>query len=123
MSGSAGRLTPSKDFPANLKTLMQHMIISHHGQYAFGSPKLPMFREALMLHYLDNLDSKMAAVRNALASDEGEGNWTAWSAALERRFLRTDRFLDAEEADMQSDAAQSAPGGRIDEGNGSGGKK
>jgi 3'-5' exoribonuclease len=52
-----------------------------------------MFREALMLHYLDDLDSKMAAMRSALASDQGEGNWTAFNGALERRMLRTDRFL------------------------------
>jgi 3'-5' exoribonuclease len=90
-------------FPDTLKTLIQHMIISHHGQYAFGSPKLPMFREALMLHYLDDLDSKMATVRAALASDNGEGNWTAWNAALERRFLRVDLFLGEAEAAAGSD--------------------
>jgi len=43
--------------------LLEHLIISHHGQYDFGSPKLPMFPEALMLHYLDDLDSKMEAMR------------------------------------------------------------
>ena len=80
-------------FPPALKTLVQHMLVSHHGQYEFGSPKLPMFREALMLHYLDDLDSKMAAIRSALDSDQGEGNWTAFSGALERRLLRSDRFL------------------------------
>ena len=50
-------------FPESLKTLVEHLIISHHGQYDFGSPKLPMFPEALMLHYLDDLDSKMEAMR------------------------------------------------------------
>ena len=80
-------------FPPALKTLVQHMLVSHHGQYEFGSPKLPMFREAVMLHYLDDLDSKMAAMRSALDSDQGEGNWTAFSGALERRLLRSDRFL------------------------------
>src|SRR5882762_6013055 len=85
-------------FPSDLKTLVLHMLVSHHGQYAFGSPKLPMFREALMLHHLDDLDSKMAAVRSALASDKGEGNWTAFSGALERRFLRVDLFRRAEES-------------------------
>jgi len=85
-------------FPGDLKTLVQHMLISHHGQYEFGSPKLPMFREALMLHYLDDLDSKMGAVRAALASPTGEGNWTAYNAALERRFLRVELFRRAEEA-------------------------
>src|SRR5580692_2230734 len=46
------------DFPPELKAMLEHLIISHHGQYEFGSPKLPMFPEALMLHYLDDLDSK-----------------------------------------------------------------
>ena len=80
-------------FPPALKTLVQHLLVSHHGQYEFGSPKLPMFREALLLHYLDDLDSKMGAIRLALESDQGEGNWTALSGALERRLLRADRFL------------------------------
>jgi 3'-5' exoribonuclease len=84
-------------FPHRLKVLVQHMLLAHHGQYAFGSPKLPMFREALMLHYLDDLDSKMAAVRAALDSDKGEGNWTAYNGALERRILRTDLFLGGAE--------------------------
>jgi 3'-5' exoribonuclease len=80
-------------FPPAFKTLVQHLLVSHHGKYEFGSPKLPMFREALMLHYLDDLDSKMAAIRSALDSDQGEGNWTAYNGALERRILRTERFL------------------------------
>ncbi len=79
-------------FPPELKTLVQHMLISHHGEYEFGSPKLPMFREALMLHYLDDLDSKMGAVRSLLASEKGEGEWTDWSSALERRMLRVEEF-------------------------------
>src|SRR5260370_807647 len=79
-------------FPPELKTLVLHMLISHHGEYEFGSPKLPMFREALMLHYLDDLDSKMAAVRALLASEKGEGEWTDWSAALDRRLVRVEEF-------------------------------
>ncbi|MGB2590243.1 MAG: OB-fold nucleic acid binding domain-containing protein [Candidatus Acidiferrum sp.] len=80
-------------FPANLKTVVQHLLISHHGQYEFGSPKLPMIREALVFHYLDDMDSKMAAVRAALAADTGEDEWSAFSAALGRKFLRLDKFL------------------------------
>src|SRR6202795_4288026 len=49
--------------PDELKMMIEHLIISHHGQYDFGSPKLPMFPEALMLQYLDDLDSKMEAMR------------------------------------------------------------
>jgi 3'-5' exoribonuclease len=80
-------------FPANLKTVVQHLLISHHGQYEFGSPKLPMIREALAFHYLDDLDSKLAAARAALAVDSGEPEWSAYSGALGRKFLRLDEFL------------------------------
>ncbi|MBZ5660494.1 MAG: HD domain-containing protein [Acidobacteriia bacterium] len=92
-------------FPPPLKTLVQHMLIAHHGKYEFGSPKLPMFREALLLHYLDDLDSKMAAVRSALESGAGEGNWTAYNGALERRILRSDRFLSGAGADSAKAAS------------------
>ncbi len=99
-------------FPRDLKTLVQHLLISHHGQYAFGSPKLPMFREAVMLHYLDDLDSKMGAMRATLAPDKGEDQW-AWSAALERRLLRLERYRRGEPPDTGAPAQLSfaRPGG------------
>ena len=80
-------------FPAKLKTVVQHILISHHGQYEFGSPKLPMIREALVFHYLDDMDSKMAAVRAALATESGEEDWSVYSGALGRKFLRLDEYL------------------------------
>jgi 3'-5' exoribonuclease len=85
-------------FPANLKTVVQHMLISHHGQYEFGSPKLPMIREAMAFHYMDDLDSKLAAVRAALAVDTGEPEWSAYSGALGRKFLRLDQYLKSTSA-------------------------
>ncbi len=51
-----------------------------------------MFREAVVLHYLDDLDSKMGAIRSLLASEKGEGEWSDWSAALDRRLLRVEEF-------------------------------
>jgi 3'-5' exoribonuclease len=80
-------------FPPNLKAVVQHLLISHHGQYEFGSPKLPMIREAMVFHYLDDMDSKMAAVRAALATESGDDEWSAYSAALGRKFLKLDAFL------------------------------
>ena len=81
-------------FPDELKILIEHLIISHHGQYEFGSPKLPMFPEALMLHYLDDLDSKMEAMRAQLERDcEGESAWTAYNSSLARPLLNTAKFL------------------------------
>jgi 3'-5' exoribonuclease len=92
-------------FPAQLKTVVQHLLISHHGQYEFGSPKLPMIREAMVFHYLDDLDSKLAAVRVALATPSGDEEWSSYSAALGRKFLRLDAFLHPE-AVAQSSAGQ-----------------
>ena len=88
-------------FPERLKTVVQHMLISHHGEYEFGSPKLPMIREALAFHYMDDLDSKMGAIRAALAVDSGEPDWSAFSGALGRKFLRLDKFLNAPPADSK----------------------
>lgn len=80
-------------FPPNLKAVVQHLLISHHGQYEFGSPKLPMIREALAFHYMDDLDSKLAAVRSALATPSGEDLWSIFSPALGRKFLKLDEYL------------------------------
>ena len=81
-------------FPGELKTLLEHLIISHHGQYEFGSPKLPMFPEALMLHYLDDLDSKMESMRAHLERESGyDDDWTGYNASLGRPLLNTRKFL------------------------------
>jgi 3'-5' exoribonuclease len=65
MGIGAGRKTIDSlpNFPPKLKTLVLHMILSHHGKLEFGSPKLPMIPEALVLNFLDDLDAKMQAVQ------------------------------------------------------------
>ena len=88
-------------FPEKLKTVVKHILISHHGQYEFGSPKLPMIREALVFHYLDDMDSKLAAVRAAMEMNSGVADWSAYSGALERKFLRLEKYL-AETPDAQA---------------------
>lgn len=80
------------DFPAELKVLIEHLIISHHGKYEFGSPKLPMFPEALMLHYLDDLDSKMESMRAHFERDP-EAEWTGYNGSLGRTLLNSERVL------------------------------
>jgi 3'-5' exoribonuclease len=98
-------------FPNELKTVVQHLLISHHGQYEFGSPKLPMIREAMVFHYLDDMDSKMAAVRAALATESGDEEWSAYSGALQRKFLRLDRYLKGASANPPVEKAE--PAGQI----------
>lgn len=86
------RLVPG--FPPRLRALLDHIIISHHGELEWGSPKVPMFAEALLLHCLDNLDAKMEAVRSLLKKDPlVEGCWTVYSQPLERMMLKTEKFL------------------------------
>ena len=106
------KLAKLPGFPADLKTLLEHMIISHHGQYEFGSPKLPMFPEALMLHYLDDLDSKMEAMRAHYAREkELEGPWTSYNASLGRPLLDSRKFTNQQPTTSKVDevAAPAAP--------------
>ena len=92
---AAGRIP---NFPPRLRSLVEHMILSHHGELAYGSPKTPMFPEALLLHLIDNLDSKMECMRAFLHRDrQVEGPWTGYNSALERPFLKKQKYLDEPE--------------------------
>jgi 3'-5' exoribonuclease len=88
------KLAGLPDFPPQLKTLVEHLIISHHGQYEFGSPKLPMFPEALLLHYMDDLDSKIESMRAHFEREQGsDADWAGYNASLGRPLLNTAKFL------------------------------
>ncbi len=70
------------------------MIVSHHGELEFGSPKVPLFPEAMLLHHLDNLDSKMNAMSSVFRREQlSVGEFTGWVPSLERVLLRKDRYL------------------------------
>ena len=65
-----------------------HIILSHHGQYEFGSPKLPATAEAFMVYYIDDLDAKMSQVTAAIDNETSDSNWTAWKNALQTRLYK-----------------------------------
>ena len=67
---------------------LSHIILSHHGQYDFGSPKLPATPEAFMVYYIDDLDAKMSQVTMAIENELSDSNWTAWQNALQTRLYR-----------------------------------
>ena len=97
-----GKIAQVPGFPDELKTLVEHLIISHHGQYEFGSPKLPMFPEALMLHYLDDLDSKMESMRAHFEREAASDSpWTSYNPSLARPLLNSSRFLEKKERPSQ----------------------
>jgi 3'-5' exoribonuclease len=87
-------------FPEKLRVLVEHMILSHHGKYEFGSPKLPMTPEAILLSALDDLEAKMQAVRNEFAAAESAGKgsdeMTEWVRSMDRPLFNSQKFLKGE---------------------------
>lgn len=103
------------EFPPRLRTLVEHLIVSHHGTLEFGSPKVPMFPEALLLHHLDNLDSKMEAMRMALVRDrQVSGNWTSINPALDRMVLKKDKYLEGAPEREAAPRAEAPPSARTE---------
>lgn len=95
------------DFPEPLRTLLEHMVISHHGHLEFGSPKLPQFPEALLLHHLDDMDSKMECMRQLIEGDrQVDGCFTGYNSTLERVVLKKARYLEPE---MKPSALEASP--------------
>src|SRR5271163_662046 len=89
------KLQQAPDFPPKLRVLVEHLIISHHGELEYGSPKVPLFPEAMLLHHLDNLDSKMECMRALEEKDRHiEGFWTGYSPSLERSILKKAKYLE-----------------------------
>jgi 3'-5' exoribonuclease len=121
------KLRDLPDFPPRLRSLVEHMIVSHHGRLEFGSPKTPVFPEALMLHYLDDMDSKMECMRHLIETDrQMAGNFTSYSQSLERVVLKKDLYLGepvsgapSAPANPATGAAKPAPAAPPPSGNGS----
>ena len=75
--------------PEELVLRLKHMIVSHHGQYEYGSPKLPMTLEAVALHQLDNLDAKIHSFDQLMRDDPNvESGWTAFNHGLGRKLFK-----------------------------------
>ncbi len=88
-------------FPREILVPLEHIIVAHHGRYEFGSPRLPATAEALMVHYLDNLDARMNMVFGAIdAGTDETAEFTDWVHALDTRVYRgTATRTAAEEAE------------------------
>jgi len=76
-------------FPAELLWRLKHLIVSHHGTYEFGSPRLPMTPEAIALHLIDNLDAKIHEFSQAIDADPNAGaHWTLFQPRLDRKLFK-----------------------------------
>ncbi len=75
------------DFPKDLSTLLKHFLLSHHGQYIWGSPKKPMTLEAVMLHFLDDMDAKINGIQQFIKKEVPEGaRWSTYHRMFEQYF-------------------------------------
>lgn len=103
------------DFPEEKRLLVEHMILSHHGRYEFGSPKLPMIPEAILLHYLDDMDAKMQTMQaefaRSVANGRNAADVTDWVRSMERPVLNTEAYLKAGEAEDNSTERGAIPNG------------
>lgn len=92
------KMAAIEGFPPALRVLVSHLVLSHHGRYEFGSPKLPMIPEAVLLHYLDDMDAKMQTMRaefaRNVASGRGADEVTDWVRSMERPLLNTAAYLE-----------------------------
>lgn len=103
-------LAQMPSFPAELAMHLRHLILSHHGQYEFGSPKKPKTREALVLNLLDDMDAKLAMLDGIIDSGQGEGNWSKFNYLLERFIYQGPPPLEGGPAG-QAPAQEPEPGG------------
>ncbi len=78
------RLMGEIDFPPELAMKLQHIVASHHGEPETGAVQKPMFKEAVVIHFLDELDSKLSGFQVFLQKDQQEGNWTSYHRWFER---------------------------------------
>ena len=75
-------------FPAQTATIVKHLIVSHHGAREFGSPEPPKTIEAVLLHYIDEIDSRLNAIRDFMAKEDADASWTSYHRLLERHFFK-----------------------------------
>ena len=87
------RIKAISGFPAPLAVLVEHLILSHHGTHEFGSPALPQVREAVALNFIDDFDSKMAAMGATIDSLSGDDEWTGRNPSLRRALLHGAKYL------------------------------
>jgi 3'-5' exoribonuclease len=88
LEAQPGRLPGA--FPEEKKLLVKHLILAHHGQLEYGSPKRPKCLEALIVHYIDDLDSKVNAIRTFIEQDQTPGRWTGLNRMYDRFFFKPD---------------------------------
>ncbi len=110
-------------FPAELALLLKHIMLSHHGEYEFGSPKRPKIQEAIIINYLDDLEAKINNFQATIKKENvAEGAWTSYSKMHDRYLYRAKRGVysspsedtEAGEEKNGNTGKRGVPGGEAD---------
>ena len=91
-------------FPQELALLLKHMLLSHHTEYEYGSPKRPKTLEATMLGYIDDMDAKINSIQSLIAGEDGsDSDWTAYHRLFQRYIYKGNAM------NLPSEAVNAAP--------------
>lgn len=90
-----------KDFPYAMKLHLKHVLLSHHGEYEYGSPKIPQTSEAYLVHLIDLMDSKMNSMEMVKKSDNNQGAWSGYVKHLDRVVYKEPLPFYSEYQDME----------------------
>ncbi len=103
------RISSLPGFPVELGMLLKHMLLSHHGQYEYGSPKRPKTMEATILNYLDDLDSKINGIKTHIKKEpDNPSRWTSYHRLYDRYFFKVN-CLQGEELELSEEPPQPEP--------------
>jgi 3'-5' exoribonuclease len=123
----AEKINAIPGFPTELSMLLKHIMLSHHGEYEFGSPKRPKIQEAVIINYLDDLSAKINNFQATLKRENvGTGEWTAFSKMHDRYLYRQRDYAEStgkpEEPEEKGSSGAKSGKGHLAAGPGSSGK-
>jgi 3'-5' exoribonuclease len=103
-----------KNFPHYMKMHIKHILLAHHGEYEYGSPKIPQTSEAFLVHLIDMMDSKMGTLEIIKKTDSQTGHWSGFVKHLDRIVYKSElpfypEYIQEEESHHHEEKREQKP--------------